>query len=173
MKISKKRILIGIIFLPFILIVLFIFFQNQSMSEIYKHYRYPNEDFYGKSLYSEIDHECSDYESEVAELILNRALQVAEYTGTAQDAESQLGDVRALSKYYYFDTKDTVTQEASFEFITCKISDDGGHLWVASTISRYDKNGEHVPGEGRDILCLWYITKEKDEWHVVKTKESP
>lgn len=147
--------------------------QNNGMSALYEHYQFPNEDFYGKTLYYEIDYECSAYERKVADVILNRARQVAEYTGTPQDVKAQLGDVGALNKYYYFDTENAVTQEVSFEFITCKITDNGGHLWVASTVSRYDESGEHVPGGGRDILCLWYITERKDGWHVVKALESP
>lgn len=147
--------------------------QKDSMSDLYEHYQYPNEAFYGQTLYSEIDYECTAYEADVALTILNRAHLVAEYTGAAQDAEDQLGDVGALDKYYYFDTKDAVTQEVNFKFITCKITDIGGHLWVATTMLRYDENGNRTPGGGRDILSLWYIKEENNEWHVVKTLESP
>ena len=147
--------------------------RKNSVSELYEHYRYPNEDFFGKTLYSEIDYECSADEAKVADMILDRALQVAEYTGTQQEAEVRLGDVGALSRYYYFDKKAAVTQEAHFKFITCMLTEDKGHIWVASTILRYDDNGEYVPGGGRDILTLWYIEYQEHEWQVVQVKEAP
>ena len=43
----------------------------------------------GKELYSEILHECSEYESEIGKEVLDKAMQVAEYTGT-EEAEDEI-----------------------------------------------------------------------------------
>lgn len=147
--------------------------QKNSVSELYEHYQFPGEDFFGKTLYSEIDYEYSADEAEVANEILVRAIQVAEYTGTEQDSDTQMGDVGALSKYYLYNSKDAAAQNVSFELITCKITDDKGHIWVASTISRYGEDGQYAPGGGRDILTLWYIEHQDQEWKVMQVKECP
>ena len=147
--------------------------QKSSMSELYEHYQFPGEDFWGKTLYSEIDYEYSADEAEIANEILGRAIQVAEYTGTEQDSDTQMGDVGALNKYYSFNFKNSAAQDVDFELITCKITDDKGHIWVASTISRYGEDGQYVPGGGRDILTLWYIEHQDQEWRVVQVKECP
>lgn len=174
----KRKICLAIIIcmLPLLLVLTIIMSrerQQNRTSELYKHYQYPNEDFYGKNLYSEIDHKCSEYETEIGNVMIHRAVQVAEFSGTEQDSEVQLGDVGELSRYYYFNTKDAVTQNVSFEFITCNIDEDQGHIWVASTIQRYNANEEILPGGGKDILCLWYIEHHEDAWNVVRIQESP
>ena len=141
--------------------------------KLYEKYRYPNEEFYGKELYSEILYECSVYETKIGNDLLERAVKVAEYTGTKEQAETETGDVGALSKYFYFDTKDAIVQEADFQFITCKITGNEGHIWVGATIHRFDENGENAGGGGKDMLSLWYIEYQESEWHVVKVLSSP
>ena len=147
--------------------------QKNSVSELYEHYQFPNEDFFGKTLYSEIDYEYSADEAEVANEILSRAIQVAEYTGTEQDSDTQMGDVGALSKYYLYNSKHAATQDVDFELITCKITEEKGHIWVASTIFRYNEDGQYVSGGGRDILTLWNIEYQDQEWKVMQVKECP
>lgn len=174
-----KRVIYSISGISVLTLALLIFMivagntQKNSVSELYEHYQFPGEDFFGKTLYSEIDYEYSADEAEVANEILSRAIQVAEYTGTEQDSDTQARDVGALSKYYLYNSKDAVAQDVDFELITCKITDDKGHLWVASTISRYGEDGQYVPGGGRDILTLWYIEHHDQEWQVVQVKEGP
>lgn len=84
-----------------------------------------------------------------------------------------MGDVGALERYYYFDTKDAVGQEADFELITCKISGREGHVWVGTTIQRFDENGQNAGGGGRDMLSLWYIEYQENGWYVVKILNTP
>lgn len=146
--------------------------EKSKMSRLYEEYRYPNEEFYGKELYSEIDHKCSDHESEVGNVIVNKGLEVLQYTGTESDAETEMGDVGALSRYYRFQTSNTVSQEGTFQFITCKLSGDEGHVWVACTCKGYDENGNQVAGFS-DVLSLWYIENREGEWYVVRVQEAP
>lgn len=172
----KKKIIICVIcLLIFVLLTILIlrYTKKNSISALYEKYQYPNEDYYGKDLYSEIDYECSEYESEVGIMIVNKAFEVAHYTGTEQDSETEMGDVGALSKYYYFDTKDAHTQEADFQFITCKITGNEGHVWVETTIMRYDENGNNAGGGGKEMLSLWYIKYQENEWYVEKVLDTP
>ncbi len=139
---------------------------------LYEKYRYPNEEFYGKELYSEIGYHCSDYEKDVGNTLLDKAIMVSEYRGSEKDAESELGEVGALSRYYYYNTKGTSEQKAELQFITCKISGESGHIWLNSTVLNYDENGKCFSG-GRDMLTLWYIEKNGEEWFVEQVIETP
>ena len=168
----KKRIGLSIILGLIVCVALYFAISIYKKYKLYEEYRYPHEEFYGKELYSEIGYKCSDYESEIGHLILDKAIEVAEYTGTEQDAEQELGDVGPLSTYYYYVHKKTVTQKVTFQFITCKITGNEGHLWVVYTHVRYDENGERV-NSSLNILSLWYIEKKENEWHVTEIHEAP
>lgn len=168
---NKKLILIpGLLIFVLLVVVIIIFWKKH---ELYEKYRIPNEEVYGKELYSEILYACSEYESKIGKGVLDKAVQVAEYKGTKEGAENEIGDVGALSRYYYFDTKRAVAQETSFQFITCKITGNEGHVWVGTTILRFDENGENAGGGGSDMLSLWYIENRDGEWHVVKVFDTP
>lgn len=140
---------------------------------LYERYRYPNEGFFGKDLYSEITYDSTEYESEIGNRIVDRAYEVARYTGTEQDAETEMGDVGALDQYYYFDSKDAKAQEADFQLITCKITENEGHVWLAISLHRYDENGEYASGGCNNILSLWRIEYRDNEWYVVDTSAAP
>lgn len=108
----------------------------------------------------------------------DQAIRVSEYTGDEQDSESVMGDVGALDKYYYFnipyyfDSLDTMTYDATFEFITCKITGDEGHVWMVTTLeSRYRDSGKIASG-GWGILSLWDIEKTGDYWQVTKVTKT-
>lgn len=143
-----------------------------KMSKLYEEYRYPNEEFYGKELYAEIDHECSGHELEIGNEIINKGLEVLRYAGLEQDVETSIGDVGALSKYFYFNRENSVVQEGNFQFVTCKVSENKGHVWVVCTYKGYDENGKQV-NSSSDVLALWYVEKQGDEWCVVKIREAP
>lgn len=173
---KKKKIYlisaVGLLLLISLTVAVSGYWKKSKMSELYEEYQYPNEKFYGKELYSEIDHECSDYESEVGNEIVNKGLQVLNYTGTEQEAETEMGDVGALSRYYCFQTRDAVSQERSLQFITCKISGKEGHVWAVCTCEGDDENGNQVTASS-DSLSLWHIENREGEWYVVQVQEAP
>lgn len=167
----------GLLIFALLVVVIIICWEKH---ELYEEYRYPNEEFFGKELYSEILYGCSEYESKIGNEILDKAIQVADYKGTEEKAEKEIGDVGALRRYYYFvfyNWKDpsqykVISQEMNFKFITCKVTGDGGHVWVVYTRIMRDENGK-VTGGSANILCLWYIEKQEDEWRVVEIWEAP
>lgn len=158
--------------LPLLAMIVIGYLRKSKMSKLYEEYRYPNEGFYGKELYAEIEHECSGHELEIGNEIINEGLEVLRYTGMEQDIETSIGDVGALSKYFYFNGEKTVVQEGNFQFITCKLFGNKGHVWVVCTYKGYDENGKQV-NSSSDILALWYIEKQGDKWHVVQIREAP
>ncbi len=170
-KISKISI-ISVLLLS-LLIICFLLYPFIFKDRIlYEKYRYPGEEFFGKDVYSEITYDCSEYESEVGNMIIDRAFEVARYTGTEQDSETEMGDVGALSIFYYFHYNRVVSQKVDFQFINCKISGSEGHVWVVYTHVGYDNSGTRVTSSS-NILSLWYIERQGDEWCVVRIREAP
>lgn len=169
---KRKKYIICLMSFILLMIIVSACWQKIKAHNMYEEYRYPNEDFYGKELYSEINCNCSAYETEVGIEIVNKGLAILQYTGTKQDAEAEMGDVDALSEYYYFDAKNAVSQEGTLKFITCKLSGNEGHVWVVYTLKRYDKYG-NLESSSSDILSLWYIEKQGNEWHVAEIHEAP
>lgn len=174
-KFNKSIILaviIGILLFFLLITGILMYLKKSRISGLYEKYRYPNEEFYGKELYSEIDDNCSDYELEIGNEIVLKGYKVLKYSGTEHDSESEIGDVGALSRYFYFNTKNVASQRGSFQLITCKISGNYGHVWVAYTCERYDENGTLLNASD-DVLTLWYIENQGDKWEVVKVLEAP
>ena len=76
----KKKSTILCIFIIFALLIIVILrYKEKSKSELYTKYQYPNEAFFGKELYSEIDYSCSDYEAEVGKTVVERAVEISKY----------------------------------------------------------------------------------------------
>lgn len=109
-------------------------------------------------MYSEIDDKCSEYELEIDNMVIDRATEVSDYIDIMENAESELGDVGALSRYYYFNSENAVMQDVNFQIVTSKINLDKGHVWVVYNLVRYDKEGEQI-NSCSDILTLWNIEK--------------
>lgn len=169
----KNKISIIFVLVIVVLTILYLLYTFILKDKIlYEKYRYPCEDCYGKDLYSEITYDCSEYEFEIGNMIVDKAYEVALYTGTEQDAETEIGDVGVLSKYYYFNYKNVVSQKIDFQFITCKISGSEGHVWVAYTRVGYDDSGTRVTSS-LDCLAIWYIENQEDEWNVVQIRDAP
>lgn len=167
---TGKRICVVIIIIGLMIIVTA---KNGRKFRLYNEYRYPNEEFYGKDLYSEIVYKCSAYESEIGNELLDRAMKISQYKGVKQQAEKELGDVGALSRYYYYSTEGTTSQDVDLKFITCRINGNKGHVWSVGTVLHYDENGNNSGGGGREMLTLWNIEKNEEGWQVIKVTETP
>lgn len=174
MKSKVKKIIIIVIAL-FCGVKGYLYLDNEFgffESDLYKHYKYYGEDFYGEELYSEIDYKCSDYEAEIGNMLVDKLREVAAYVGPEEEAD-YIEELGGLNKFYFFDiSDDTVSQEVTLEFITCKIDGAEGHVWCAYTRHGYNENGEDTYG-AYDCLMLWYIEKIDDEWVVVRNREQP
>lgn len=157
MENKNSKIKLAVIFLIMILLIVVMCivagmnYTSSKMSGLYKEYQYPNEDFFGKELYSEIDYKCTEEESRVGSLIINKAVSVSDYSGKEEDAASQ---------------------EVPLEFITCKITGNTGHIWVVTKQTYYDSDGKMLGGSG-SVLTLWSIENKEGEWCVVQVKEAP
>ena len=121
---------------------------NKNMIDedgLYDKYKYPNKDFFGDELYSEIEYKASKSELEIGNQIVEKG------------------------KYTY---EGTESQKADISLITCIISGDKGHVWVVYSVERYDSQG-NITNASKNVLSLWYIEKYEDDWKVVEIKEAP
>lgn len=171
---GRKKIILIITLLIFLSGILMINLWKKH--KLYEKYRYPNENFFGKELYTEIIYNCSDQELEVGNAILDNAMKVATYTGNKKNT-GEMSDVGALSRYYYYNWKvpaeyETVFQEMEFQLITCKITEDRGNVWVVYTRRMKSEDKKLIAGSW-DILSLWEIEKQDGDWKVVKISEAP
>ena len=142
-----------------------------SESKLYTKYKYPNEEFYGKELYSEIDNQSGEDELKVGHDVVSQADAVFHYLGKEAEADKTVGE---LVTYYYFSGySDTRKVYANVKLITCKKVDSQYHVWAVYSIERYDKNDELVNGSS-DILTLWICEKDKSgNVKVVDISEAP
>lgn len=140
-------------------------------SALYEEYRNPNESYFGR-LYEEIDYKCSEEEEKIGNELVNTAAELSVYSGTEQEAENEFGYAGALKQYCLYNRPTADSQEMSFRFITCRITEDEGHVWVAYSRKIKYKDYERVI-QSQNILTLWIIKKQDDKWKVVKILETP
>ncbi|MCM1496279.1 MAG: hypothetical protein NC089_10850 [Bacteroides sp.] len=168
---EKRKCLISIVYLLiFAGLTIFIIVFGRKR-KLYEEYRYC-ESYFGKELYSEIIYTCSDYESEIGNRLVNKAVEVSAYLGVKENVADKMEDVGVLNQYYYFYRKNAASQDTTFQFVTCKINGNTGHVWVLSKSIWYDANGERIESAGEHPV-LWYIEKSGDEWKVVQIDEQP
>lgn len=141
-------------------------------SKLYREYIYA-EEYYGKEKYSEIDYRCSEDEAEVGNMIIETAYQVVNYTGLEENAEREIGDVGALEEFYYFKENTQIKhQYGDFQFVTCKINENRGTVWVIVTVKRYDENEKFLSGI-RDNPSRFEIEKQGEKWIVTNVDMVP
>ena len=171
-KMKKMFVEIFVICLIFLIYLVNNFVtKNKEKRKIYDRYKYPNRDFFGDELYSEIEHRPSKYELEIGNQIVEKGNNVFDFCGTPKESE-KIGDVGELNRYFYYVYQDAESQKADVSLITCIISGDKGNVWVVYSVERYDVYGNRI-NASINILSLWYIEKNKNDWKVVKIKESP
>lgn len=144
---------------------------GKKESDIYKEYKYPNEKFFGKEIYSEIDYKCNEEEEKIGKEIVEIAKSVFTFVGDEKDANMDVGN---LKKYYWFKDSGVSIVNCSIEHITTKIIDNKGHIWVTYSIFRYD-NQRKLINKSDNILACWEICldKETEKWEVVDIREAP
>ena len=104
---------------------------------------------------------------------MERAIDIASYTGDETQSVNEMGEVGAFSHYYLSSyRKDAVSQKLSLQFLTCRITGDEGRVWVVETRVIYNENGEKINVDS-NILTLWYMEKQENEWQVVRIVECP
>lgn len=140
-------------------------------SDNYRKFQYPNEDFFGKEVYSEIDYKANEEELEIGQTVVDQATKVFNYLGAEEEADQTVG---ALTRYYYFSYHpDTKTVDANVELITCKKVDGQYHVWAVYTVERYDEHNQVTNGSA-GILTLWTCqVDDNGNVKVIDVKEAP
>lgn len=166
-KSKKKLLVITIICIISIVVYKCVFFET----DLYKKYKYPNEEFFGKEVYSRIDHKATQSERSVGMEMFDKVRLVSEYTGTEEDAD-YVEEIGELNDFYYFTRVGAASQKVDLTFITCELDDENGMIWVEYDRRYFDEKGEFIGGSS-DVLMLWSIEKIDGKWMVVNSSEAP
>ncbi len=139
--------------------------HNVAHSDLYLQYQSPYEDFYGKELYAELDHQSSPEELEFGEKIADKVEQVMNYSGTREDAVNE----GALNEYYYFYNpyySHHEHLERKVELLTCKMTEYTADVWIGY--------GVKIDDDGWNAISLINLRKAPDgEWVITWVREMP
>ena len=136
-------------------------------SALYKQYQYPNEEYFGKEVYRQIDSPCTEEKRKDVAQVLSAAEYVFRYTGDAAHSDKSVG---ALKSYYRF--SEAASVDFSVKLITTKNDGRSGYMWVVYSANGFDRNGNLIYGSS-NILAKWDIQKKSGQWVVVKIDEAP
>jgi len=138
---------------------------------LYQQYKYPNEHFFGKQVYSEILYEYTDEEKSVGDAILETARAIFSHLGGKDRANDTVG---ALFRYYF--NEDMASEEHGLELVAVKLEGPAGWMWVAYHRRAFDSNGNLAYGSGSQqhkILARWELNQADNGWIVTKVSEAP
>ena len=102
-------------------------------------------------------------------MLVDKIREIADYTGLEEYVE-YIKETEKLKSFYYFTHTDATKQDLDLTFITCKINEDKGHVWVSYSRELYNKKGERISFT-EDSLMLWYIEKKDDNWVITRKRE--
>jgi hypothetical protein len=133
-------------------------------------YKYPNEEHFGKEVYSEIERKCTAQEKEDIAQVLTVAKYVFNYTGSQANADKNVG---ALDNYYHFyEEFEATSVKYKIKLVTTWNNGETGYIWVVYSVEGFDKNGNGVYGSW-DVLSRWEIEMKNNRWEVVQIDEAP
>lgn len=133
-------------------------------------------DYFTKDEKDILNHKPSEYEIQIARIILSDAETAFKDNGKYSDQEKE--DVYGPLGRYAFGREETVDfgitdKKYSLEMKGCKIDDTSGYIWVNYSSQGYNNYNECVLGNG-DSNALWEIAKDENQhWKVVSVKEHP
>lgn len=160
----RKNMFFVSISIIILVVVVGIVVINNHESALYKKYKYPNEDFFGKKLYSEIDYGCTAEEKKIGENIVNGAY---EYVMT--ENKDIKGSYEMLFGWYFKDGYKI--NDLKINLITSKIDENIGHIWVDVFISAESQDGKIKPRSRG--LELWIVEKKDNDWVITGSKSAP
>ena len=125
---------------------------------LYWHYQYPNEQYFGTDIYSEILYICTKDERKAVSNIMDAAEKAFSYVGPKVDANDASDEIGMLARYYPY--CDIAAEEHLLELITVKLKAQTGVMWVAYCCQAFDSNGDLVYASGnknQKILARWEL----------------
>ena len=132
------------------------------------------EEFFGKETYAELKFACSDEDFEAVQPVLDLAEEAFSYLGNDRDeAYEKFGK---LSTYSII-RQDLFSESHTLDFITARLEDNSGYMWIQYVRSGYDETGKSITGSGSSPggECKARLTLEKidGEWAVAEILEHP
>lgn len=165
-----KHKLIIVILVSAVLIFFSVVIARQ-IKEYDDYYRGANweEDFYGKETYAELKKACSAEDLEALQPVLDLAEEAFSYLGNDDDeAHEKFGKLGR----YSISHKGLFSETHIAEFITARLEDNDGYMWIIYSQAGYNKDGEVLCGSG-SVKSRWTLEKIDGEWVVTKILEHP
>ena len=154
------------------IIMLFVILGGkEELHPLYLQYQYPNEQYFGADVYSEILYEYSEDERTAVNVIMETAEEIFSYVGPKVVTNRA---TEALERYYPH--LDIASEEHVLELITVTLDEQSGVMWVAYSRQAFDNSGNLVYGAGGEnekILARWELEQIDGIWIVVKINEAP
>lgn len=168
MKRKTVSIIIFVLILAAILAIAFLIIgENLQQKYDYQAYHW-EEDFYGKETYAELDIECTAEDRISVQPVLDFADEAFSYLGDG-DSYELFGK---LGLYSYNNYRGVVSEEHNIDFLTAKLDDDSGYLWIKYFQEGYDETGECTTGSW-ECKSRWSLEKSNGEWVVSDILEHP
>ena len=122
-------------------------------------------------MYSEILYKCTNEEKSAVGPIMERAEDIFSCIKSKNDMNDKTD---ALSRYYF--DKEMASEEHMLGFITAKLEEQTGMMWVAYYRKGFNSNGKIVTGSGSEsekVLARWKLKQINDSWIVIDVNEAP
>ncbi|MBQ8824666.1 MAG: hypothetical protein IJZ64_05470 [Ruminococcus sp.] len=159
---------INLIFCVFVAALLFVFI-HYGCNNNYIHIHEYEKEFFGEETCEELKEKCTKNDKDIVQPILDTAEKAFSYLGDENLIENNFG---ILGKYSLASYKDVISETHKIKFLTAKLDENSGYIWINYSQRGYDINGKIICGS-RDINTRWSLEKIDNKWVVIKTKEAP
>ncbi len=126
------------------------------------------EESFGEEIYAESKKGYSIADKKELEPMMKKIEEALNFIGTDKEAEEKFGELSSycVSSEIYSATK----VEVEVKFVTAKLYNDTGYLWIEYTQKGYLEDGRFDFGMS-EILSRITLVKYYDEWEAVNTME--
>ncbi len=127
------------------------------------------EEAFGEEIYAESKKGYSLEDKKALEPMMKKIEEALNFYGTEKEAEEKFGE---LSRYCVSSESYEATKiDVELKFVTAKLYNDTGYLWIEYTQQGILENGEVEFGSW-EILSRITLVKFYDEWEAVNTMEA-
>lgn len=127
-------------------------------------------EFFGDEIYSELQIECTAEDRTAVQPVIDFADKAFSYLGNG-DKYELFGE---LGRYCYNDYTGNISvasEKHNIYFLTARLDNDTGYLWVEYSQEGYNKSSEFIAARNRK--SRWTLEKLNGEWIVSDILEHP
>ena len=160
---KRKIIAISIIITAVVIIIAFLHSVFEYTEKNQNIIQDIEKEFFGDEVYSELQIECTAEDREAIQPVIDLADEAFSYLGDGDKYEL----FGKLGKYCYNDYTGNIpvaSEKHSIYFLTAKLDNETGYLWVEYFQEGYNKSSEFITARNRK--SRWTLEKLNGEWVV-------